>query len=344
MFLRPLCDPRHHAHRLDRVPPNGRLGGEHQGIRPVKDRVRDVRRLRPARLRIRDHRLQHLRRGDIRLPESAGSAQDLLLEQRHVRRRRLHPQVAASHHDPVGRLDDRVQVLDRLHPLDLGDDHRRRPGVADLPTKRPDVRRMPHKGEPHHVHARLQAEPQVRNILPGEARRAERRVRQVDPFVLRELSADDHLADDLIALHAPHLELQAPVIEKDGVLAAHVRRQRLVRDGETLRRPLNLARREADAVARFEFNRLVAHQLADPHLRPLQVLENPHRPAGLLGEPADLPYRLAVPRLAAVREVQAEDVHARVNQPPNHLRRFGNRAQGRDNPRASVPVGHDSSL
>ena len=52
----------------------------------------------------------------------------------------LDAQVAARHHHPVGHLDDRVEVLDRLGLLDLGDHagrSSRRPGSASSDPRRP---------------------------------------------------------------------------------------------------------------------------------------------------------------------------------------------------------------
>ena len=45
-----------------------------------------------------------------------------LLHQRHLLERQLHAEVAAGHHDAVERVDDLVEVVDRLRLLDLGDD------------------------------------------------------------------------------------------------------------------------------------------------------------------------------------------------------------------------------
>ena len=46
----------------------------------------------------------------------------LLLQERHVLERALHAEVAAGDHEAVERVDDLVEVVDRLRLLDLGDD------------------------------------------------------------------------------------------------------------------------------------------------------------------------------------------------------------------------------
>ena len=115
-------DARHHLHRLDRILPRRRLGGEHHRIRAVEDRVRDVRRLRARRARVRGHRLQHLRGGDGEPPPPAGARQDLLLDDRHGLGRQLHAEVAAGDHHAVADFQDLVEVVDRLRLLQLRDD------------------------------------------------------------------------------------------------------------------------------------------------------------------------------------------------------------------------------
>ena len=74
--------------RLDRILADRRLAGEHHRGGAVEDRVRDVARLGARRLGGVDHRLEHLRRGDHRLPALERLEDDPLLQQRHERRRR----------------------------------------------------------------------------------------------------------------------------------------------------------------------------------------------------------------------------------------------------------------
>ena len=115
-------DPGHRLDGLDGVLPHARLAGEHHGVGAVEDRVRDVGGLRAGRPRVGDHRLEHLGRHDHRLGVAAGLVDHPLLQERHVLERALHPEVAAGHHERVERLDDLVEVVDRLRLLDLGDD------------------------------------------------------------------------------------------------------------------------------------------------------------------------------------------------------------------------------
>ena len=79
IVLRRLDDPGHGLDGLHRVVANRGLTGEHDAIRPVKDRVRDVGRLRASGPRRGNHGLQHLSCDDHRFSPLARSADDLLL-------------------------------------------------------------------------------------------------------------------------------------------------------------------------------------------------------------------------------------------------------------------------
>ncbi len=67
------------------------------------------------------HRLEHLRGRDHGLAGLAAEPDDPLLQERHVGGPDLDAQIAARHHQAVGHGHDRVELLDRLGLLDLGD-------------------------------------------------------------------------------------------------------------------------------------------------------------------------------------------------------------------------------
>ena len=121
-------DPVHHRDRLDGVVADRGLAGEHDRRGAVEDRVRDVGRLGPCRLRRMDHRLEHLRGGDHRLRALEGMVDDPLLEERHLGRADLDAEVTPGDHHAVRLLEDRVERRNRLGLLDLRDHPRlRRP-------------------------------------------------------------------------------------------------------------------------------------------------------------------------------------------------------------------------
>ena len=71
---------------------------------------------------LRDHRLEHLRRGDHRTAELVAERDDALLRDRHLLERQLDAEVAARDHHRVGRAHDALDVLERGVLLDLRDD------------------------------------------------------------------------------------------------------------------------------------------------------------------------------------------------------------------------------
>src|SRR5690606_15192031 len=114
-------DAIHRPDRLDRILADGRLGGQHHGVRAVPDGIRDVAGLGPGRDGLRDHRLEHLRRRDHRRAEPVAHRDDALLGLWHLLRRQLDAQVAASDHHAVRLLGDLLDVLQRLRSLDFRD-------------------------------------------------------------------------------------------------------------------------------------------------------------------------------------------------------------------------------
>ena len=119
-----LGDPRHRGDDPDGVEADGRLRGEHDGAGSVEDGVRHVGRLGAGRHRRLDHGLQHLRGGDGGATAGDAAPDDVLLQMWQVLDRELDAQVAPRHHDGVGGVDDRIDVLHGGSRLDLGDQQR----------------------------------------------------------------------------------------------------------------------------------------------------------------------------------------------------------------------------
>jgi hypothetical protein len=75
---------RHHGHRFGRLDAHGRLGREHHGVGAVEHGVGHVGHLGPGRERGRDHRFEHLSRGDHRPAGGDGGPHEPLLHMGHV--------------------------------------------------------------------------------------------------------------------------------------------------------------------------------------------------------------------------------------------------------------------
>src|SRR5690606_26224367 len=148
---------------------------------------------------------------------------------------------------------------------------------------------------------------------------------------------------DRAALEPGDAQLEAPVVEQQGVADLDVVDEALVGDPDALD--------VAGAVVvggEVEGGALLQGDLAlgEAHhadLRPLQVLQDAHREAELLGDGTDVEDGLPVQLLVAVREVDAEDVHARLQQLRDPLALVRGRPQGRDDAGAAVGDVHRSS-
>mmetsp|Transcript_1935 Transcript_1935/g.4805 ORF Transcript_1935/g.4805 Transcript_1935/m.4805 type:complete len:312 (+) Transcript_1935:74-1009(+) len=135
-LLRLLANAAHDGHGVERELPGRRLAREHDAVRAVEHRVRDIARLRARGPRQPGHGLEHLRGGDHRLTHQVAPANHHLLRQEHLLRWDFHAQVSTRHHDAVARLNDRVEVLEALLILNLGDDLNGAPADAQgLPDK-----------------------------------------------------------------------------------------------------------------------------------------------------------------------------------------------------------------
>ena len=96
---------------------------------------------------------------------------DFLLRPRHPLERHLEAEIAARHHHRVARLDDLVEMFERLRPFELG--HQRHAAAAVLGQqlpRLPDIRRALDEAERDVVDAERQAELQVVDVLGGDRR------------------------------------------------------------------------------------------------------------------------------------------------------------------------------
>jgi hypothetical protein len=130
-----------------------------------------VRGLRARRPRVRDHRLQHLRRGDHRFAPLQANSNDVLLQRRDVFSPQLHAHVTAGHHHSVGSIDDRVQPANCLAALDLGDHGGVRPDRYHPPLQLDDVIRASHEGQGYEICAGADRAVEIGQVLAGNGRR-----------------------------------------------------------------------------------------------------------------------------------------------------------------------------
>ena len=165
-----LRDLIHVRDGLDGVLADSRLPREHQSRGAVEDRVGHVAGLRPRRLGLVHHRLQHLRRGDHGLPTLEARQNDPLLDEREGRDADLDAEVTARDHHGVGLDQDRVQRIDSLGFLDLRDHVSFGAGLVDERSKIANVGGRAHERERHEVDAEVERELEVVDVLSRQRR------------------------------------------------------------------------------------------------------------------------------------------------------------------------------
>ena len=163
------------------------------------------------------HRFEHLGGDDHRLVVAAGAIDELPLHGGDLLRRQLDAEIAAGHHDAVGRLEDCVDVGERLGPLDLRDDvHVVAVAGHQLP-ERLAVRSAAHEGQAQEVDSELEGEARVGVVLVREAGRGQRALGQVDSLAVLQPASSRDEAVNLAFFDLLDFELQGPVGEQDGV-------------------------------------------------------------------------------------------------------------------------------
>src|SRR5262249_13916738 len=140
---------------------------------------------------------------------------------------------------------------------------------------------------------------------------------------------DDDAAVDLAASGAQRLELDLAVAHQDAVAFFDDAVESAVSDGHERAAADDVAARQRDAPAAPEL-RLPARHFADADLRPVEILQDSDV---AVEPPRDAPDALdhgRVKAIIAVAEVEARDVHARLDQRAQGFFRLARRAYGAD--------------
>ncbi len=190
-----------------------------------------------------------------------------------------------------------------------------------------DVGGGAHERDRHVVHALLDAEAEVLAVLGRQARHRHRQPREGHALVVGDGAAGDHPAAHLAVLDRLHHQLDHAVI--------HPHRIARAQRGEKLGMVERAARGGAPDVPAGQGEllpareqRLAAHEGAEAHLRPLEVLQD--RDGAAPGALADGADDLRVLGVGAVGEVEPRHVHTRGHQAVEHLGRAGGRTDGAD--------------
>src|SRR5258708_31140040 len=99
--LRLLGNTHHHLNRLERISTRGCFRTEHEGIRPIENGIGAITGLRSCWTGMRNHGLEHLRRGTDRQPTITASSDVALLTARYFLCGPPHAPVASGDHRAI---------------------------------------------------------------------------------------------------------------------------------------------------------------------------------------------------------------------------------------------------
>lgn len=287
-----------------------------------------------CRHRAVDHRLEHLRRDDDGLRHATGELDSALLHDRDGFERQLDTQIATGDHDRVERVDDLFERIDRLRLLDLRDD--RNPDTLfghDL-VHAGDVGRVADERQRDQVGADAQAPAEVVLVLLAQRGDVHGDTGKVDALVVRHGSGDDDLRGDDDAIGLDDLDTHLAIVDQEEVTGLDVLRKTLEGRAADLLVADDVFGGDLEDVALGELVGAVL-ELAETDLRTLEVDEDGDGAAGIVRGTAHVGVVVLMHGVVAVAEVQACDIHPRIDQCAHRLIGGGGGAQGGDDFRAS---------
>ena len=182
--------------------------------------------------------------------------------------------------------------------------------------KRPDLahaRAVANERRSHEIDALLDAEEQIGAILVGHRGKRHRDARHVDGLALAEHAAVAHAADDVVALDALDHEPDEAVVDEDGHTGLHAGEQLSGGLRDAVRIAFDLIGRQGDGGALLERYRSTVRKAARADLGPLRVEHDGAGGVHLLAHALHTRDALGMLGMRAVAEVQASNVHARLD-------------------------------
>ena len=172
-----------------------------------------------------NHGVEHLGRGDDNFAHLRAEFDDVLLNCRDILRRNLNAEVAARHHDAVRRLENFLDVLHALHGLNLRDDFHLAALCIKNFTNRADIIRGSREGGSDVVKTELAAELDIASVLLGDKGHGEIRTRDVDPLVVRNLSAVHNRAVNIRSVNFIDPKFNEAVINQNAAARLDILRE-----------------------------------------------------------------------------------------------------------------------
>ena len=307
-----------HFDAFQRILPDGRLAAEHDRVRLLEHGVRDVGDLGARGQWVLDHAFEHVRGDNDGASDVETRLDDAALDDGQLFVGTFDSEIAACHHDAVGLIQNFVEVTDGELVLNLGDEQRLvRCAGHDL-AQLLDVLRLAHEGERDEVHADIEADLDIREILRGEGRQADPHSGKIDVTPAAQRAGCEDFALDLVLVLRQHLHVDLAVVDQHGVTNADVADEVLIIHVHGVQLFAFLAAHgERELLSRLEIQ--CGGQVACADGGPLRVHENADRfLAGRCGG-ANVFRHPAHPIVRRVGHIKPGDVHAGVDELAEHL-------------------------
>ena len=175
-----------------------------------------------------------------------------------------------------------------------------------------DVRGGTYEGQGDKVHAELEGEPQVTDVLLAQCGNGDAHPGQGHTLVIGDGAAFDDLADDIVALDLFTDKADLAVVDKQTIAGASVLGQPLVGGGHAVVRAFHIINCDGDDLAVVP-HRSAINKAPEADLRPLQISKDADGLARLIARltgPVVVLYMILV---IAMGEVQPGDVHTSFN-------------------------------
>jgi hypothetical protein len=184
------------------------LARQHHGVRAVQHGVRYVGDLRAGRNGAVDHGFHHLRRRDDQLVLLPRLPDHPLLQTRHDGLAHLHGQIAARHHDAIGRIEYFAQRGDRFGALDLRHRERAPARLLHEIVRPADIVSRARKRYAQKIGLERRRRLDVLHVLGSKRRRGQATALAIDSLVVGERPA---LLDDRGNARALHEETPSTI-------------------------------------------------------------------------------------------------------------------------------------
>ena len=184
----------------------------------------------------------------------------------------LHAEVAASHHDSVGGLEDFVEIVDALLVFDLRDEALMSPGLFNDATYFEYVLRASHEGQRDEVEVLLESKPDVLAVLLRDGRKVHPNARKVHVLARAQRPAVEDPTLEPMLGHFEDLEIDEAVVDRNAFSDAEIVDEVHVVHVDAPLFGIVGEHAEVKNIASVEIETL--RQLAGPNFRPLKVHQN----------------------------------------------------------------------